>query len=242
MVHSSGNTRCILARALSKLGLASRSEARALISDGRVRVNGRVERRSDAFVDLESTDILLDGKNVERTESRSFIFYKPRGVVTTRSDEKGRKTVFSFFEPLGLYLHAVGRLDFATSGLLILTNDTALSSFLTEPANAIPRKYLVSVKGRLAEEQMKRLEEGVLEGGEMLRPQSVLLRKSSGKESHLTVELVEGKNREIRRVFKAIGHEVTRLKRISFGPFELGTLQPGEYRELSQGEVTAISF
>jgi pseudouridine synthase len=125
----------------------------------------------------------------------------------------------------------------ASTGLLLLTNDTRLSDHLTDPANAIPRVYVVTVEGRLTDDEMKRAEQGVLDEGERLKPSAITLRKASNKESHLLVELVEGKNREIRRLFKSLGHRVRKIKRIAFGPLKLGDLEPGTYRPVSPEEL-----
>jgi 23S rRNA pseudouridine2605 synthase len=226
-----------LERALSKLGIASRTVARSWIQAGRVKVNGVIQTNSLFLVFPERTKIEIDEKKIEQAEWKVFLLNKPRGVVTTRSDEKGRKTVFSLLNESGLHLSAVGRLDFATSGLLILTNDTRLASWLTDPKTGISRVYVVSVRGEITEEKLQHLRKGVEEAGEILCPTAITLRKASKKESHLTVELKEGKNREIRRLFLAVGNEVTRLKRISYGGLNLGDLQPGQYRELTEEEV-----
>jgi len=137
--------------------------------------------------------------------------------------------------------HAVGRLDMNTSGLLLLTNDSRLSSFLTDPVNAIPRKYVVSVDGKVSDETLQKLTAGVLDEGEELRATRVSVRKLSGRESHLFVTLQEGKNRELRRLFKAVGHEVNKLKRIAFGPVLLGELDSGKHRELTAEEWQALT-
>lgn len=235
-----------LERALSKLGLASRTVAAQWIRAGRVRVNGERRTQPSFPVNPDKARIEIDGETVEAARPRYFVLHKPRGVVTTRSDEKGRATVFSLMTRLtekepGLNLHAVGRLDFATSGLLILTNDTRLSSWLTDPASEVPRIYLVSVRGLVSDEAIRRMEAGVqVEGegeGELMRADRATLRKASGRESHLTLQLSEGKNREIRRLCAELGHEVTKLKRVSFGGLELGELAPGEWRELSAEEL-----
>jgi pseudouridine synthase len=130
-------------------------------------------------------------------------------------------------------LIAVGRLDFATSGLLLLTNDTQLAERLTNPSTGVRRCYMVTVRGEVTDESCARLEAGV----DDLRAERVMIRKRSRRETHLVVDLTEGKNREIRRLFKAIGHEVTRLLRVSFGPITLGTLKPGEWREVGRQEL-----
>ncbi len=146
--------------------------------------------------------------------------------------------MFSLLAPeVGVYLHAVERLDQATSGMLILTNDTRFSAWLTDPDNGVERTYLVTVRGLVGQEALTRLASGFEDGGEHLRADRVELRKASGRESHLTVILTEGRNREIRRMFAALGHEVTRLKRIAFGGLELGGLAVGKSRELTDEEL-----
>lgn len=227
-----------LERALSKLGLASRTQARALILEGQVRVDGVVRNNPLYEVVPERVRLEIAGAPVERARPRALLLNKPRGVVTTRSDEKGRPTVFSLVpEAIGSHLVSVGRLDFATTGLLILTNDTRLAAWLTDPVNSVRRVYLVTVRGKVEEADLERLREGISDRGELLKAEGVLLRKASGRESHLTVELTEGKNREIRRLFQAIGHEVTRLRRVSYGGLELGELEAGKSRELSEDEL-----
>jgi 23S rRNA pseudouridine2605 synthase len=226
-----------LERALSKLGIASRTQASKWILAGLVRVNGVIRKDPLFSVFPEKAKIEIDGQIQEKIERRSFLLHKPRGVITTRSDEKGRPTVFSLIKEELAHLVAVGRLDWATSGLLILTNNTRLSAWLTEPSNEVQRIYLVSVRGEVTEEVLGRLQKGIKDQGEILEADKVVLRKSSGKESHLTIHLSEGKNREIRRMFDAVGHEVLRLKRVGYGKLELGELQPGEYRELFNAEM-----
>src|SRR5205823_9099474 len=148
-----------------------------------------------------------------RREWRTILFHKPRGVVTTRKDPQGRRTVFDAVGDEARGLVAVGRLDLATTGLLLLTSDTRLADWIADPGNAVPRVYVVSVRGRVEDSDVERLTRGVQSGGDKLQASTVTLRKASSRESHLTVELVEGKNREVRRLFEAIGHEVLRLKR-----------------------------
>ena len=230
-----------LERALSKLGIASRTQARAWILEGKITVNGVLRKDPLFLVRPETAKIQLGASSLEKPSRKIFLLHKPKGVVTTHSDEKGRPTVFSLIREYtedALHLVAVGRLDFATTGLLLLTNDTQLSAWLTDPDNQIPRTYLVTVRGKVEDETIELLRAGVVDQGEELKPDAVLLRKASGKESHLTVTLTEGKNREIRRLFLSQGHEVTRLKRVAYGPLELGDLPPSAYREISSQEIS----
>lgn len=219
-----------LDRALSKLGLASRTEARRLIADGRVKVGGRIVTNASASVVPERALIEIDGAVTrrERRVRRILLFHKPRGTVTTRRDPAGRRTVFDVLGDAGRGLVAVGRLDLASTGLLIFTNDTQLANRLTDPAQRTPRQYVVTVRGRVTSEEARQLESGI----DSMRAHRVVIRKASARETHLIVDLLEGKNRELRRLFGAISHQVTRVHRIRFGEFELGTLQPGEWREI----------
>jgi len=228
-----------LERAFSKLGLASRTQARQWITEGRVRVDGKIVRDPLVAVTPEKIRLELDGKTFQKSTWRLVMLNKPRGVVTTRSDEQGRPTVFSLLKTSDAYLHPVGRLDMATTGLLLFTNDTRLSDWLTDPKNKIIRVYLVTVEGKLAPEHVTLLEKGIQDEGELLKADKIMVRKTSQRESHLTVELAEGKNREIRRMFKAVGHEVTALKRVAFGGLQLVVLPAGSSREVSLNELSA---
>jgi 23S rRNA pseudouridine2605 synthase len=227
-------------RALSKLGLASRTQTRNWIREGRLKVNGTVVVDLAMPVVPEKDKFTLDGKDLQAKEWQTIMLYKPKGYVTTKSDEKGRKTIYDLLPPELQHLHPVGRLDMHTTGLLLLTTDTQLSARLTDPQNAVERVYAVTVEGRISQEEIKKLLDGINEGGELLWAQKIQERKVSGKESHLTVTLTEGKNREVRRMFEAIGHEVTVLKRIAFGPLVLGELVPGKYRDVPQKEITGL--
>jgi 23S rRNA pseudouridine2605 synthase len=214
-----------LNRALSKLRILSRAQATEAIRAGRVRVDGRLIHDPLTLVVPERAHIELDGGEPPKTARRTIVFHKPRGVVTTRKDPEGRRTIYDVLGDAGRGLVAVGRLDRATTGLLLLTSDTQLADWLTDPANEVPRLYVVTVRGRVTEAALTRLTE------------TVTLRKASGRESHLLVELREGKNRQVRRMFAGIGHEVTALKRVRFGGLDLGELQPGEFRELLRKEI-----
>jgi 23S rRNA pseudouridine2605 synthase len=224
-------------RLLSKLGMASRGTSQEWIRAGRVRINGRVVRDPATWVLWPKDSVSLDDQTIQDSVKRFFLFHKPKGVITTHSDEQGRKTIFDVLPPDLGYMHAVGRLDQATSGLLLLTNDSALSSYLTDPAHKVMRIYLVSVRGEFTDTQATEATAGVIDGGERLQCHTVKIQKSSGRESHLEVVLIQGKNREIRRLFKALGHEVTRLRRIQYGPFKLEELPSSAWREIPIEDV-----
>jgi 23S rRNA pseudouridine2605 synthase len=188
-------------------------------------------------VDPERASITVDGEQPRRREWRTIALHKPRGVMTTRRDPEGRRTVFDVLGTDGEGLVAVGRLDMASTGLLILTNDTQLANRLTDPASGVVRRYVVTVRGSVSDTAAARMTEGI----DGLSARSVVVRKRSARETHLIIELVEGKNREIRRMFEALGHEVTRLMRVAFGPIELGTLQPGQWRELTRDDFARLT-
>lgn len=221
-----------LDRALSKLGAASRADAKNLILHGRVKVGGRTILDPADLVVPETARIAIDDEPVSGTAWRTIALHKPRGAVTTRRDPDGRRTVFDVVGDLGP-LVTVGRLDAASTGLLLLTSDTRLAARLTDPANAIVRRYVVTARGEVTDESVERMQHGI--GG--LRASHITVRKRSRRETHLIVELTEGKNREIRRLLAATGHEVSRLLRVAFGGIELGVLQPGEWREVSREEI-----
>src|SRR5690606_7950680 len=164
----------------------------------------------------ERVRIEIAGAPGAPVEARYLLLDKPRGVVTTRHDPEGRTTVYDVVGEAARGLAPVGRLDRATTGLLLLTNDTRLAAWLTDPDRAIPRTYLVTIRGELGEEERARLEDGVVDRGDRLAARSVLVRKRSKRETHLVITLVEGKNREIRRLCAAVGREVTRLRRVAF--------------------------
>jgi len=216
-----------LNRALSKLGILSRAQATAAIRAGRVRVDDRVVIDPAHRVVPERVRITVDGERRARARWRTILFHKPRGVVTTRSDPEGRRTIYEVLGEDGHGLRAVGRLDLATTGLLLLTTDTQFANWIADPANGVSRVYVVTVRGEVTPAALSNLPAA-----------RITIRKMSARESHLTVELREGKNRQVRRMFEAIGHEVTRLKRIRLGGLELGALEPGEWRDVTRGELS----
>lgn len=228
-----------LERALSKRGLTSRAQARVLIAQGRVRVNGRILTNPLTPIVPERAIIAIDGETTRSPEPLTIALHKPRGYVTTRSDPEGRLTVYNLLADLDQPVVPVGRLDLASSGLLILTTDTQLANWLTDPESEVPRVYLVTVEGRVTDDTITQLARGILVDGERLAAASAVIRKASTRESHLTLTLHEGKNREIRRMLTAAGHPVTRLRRVQFGGLDLGPLAPGKWRRVSNAELQA---
>ena len=188
-----------LDRALSKLGLASRSEARRLVEAGEVRVRGRIVRDPSVLVTPETAAFEIAAERSRTVPWRTIALNKPRGVITTRRDSAGRRTVFDVLGDEGASLVAVGRLDQASTGLLLLTTDTQLANWFTSPESGVVRRYVVTARGFVADESTQRMEAGI--GG--LRARSVVVRKRSKRETHLVIELTEGRNREIRRLLQA---------------------------------------
>ncbi len=223
------------------MGLASRTQTRGWILDGKLKVNGKIIKDPLYLVVPEKDKFVLDGQPLKKNSPQTIMLYKPKSVVTTRCDERGRATVFDLLPRELRHLHAVGRLDMATTGLLLLTNDTRLSAYLTDPANAVMRVYVVVVKGNLTQEKLLNLAKGIWDEGEFLKPARIMLRKASNKESHLIVELTDGKNREIRRLFKSLGHEVIQLKRVALGCLKLEGINPGQFRYLKPEEIKALT-
>lgn len=226
-----------LDRALSKRGLASRAEAQGLIRKGHVTVSGLVVTDPARLVVAETAAIAIAGTVARPAPWRTIALHKPRGVVTTRRDPEGRQTVFDVLGEEAGSLVAVGRLDMASTGLLLLTTDTELAAWLTDPRNEVVRRYVVTARGAVTDEEATAMERGI--GN--LQARSVEVRKRSQRETHLIIELTEGRNREIRRLLQSVGHEVTRLLRVAFGGIELGALQPGAWRDVSRNDITRSS-
>jgi 23S rRNA pseudouridine2605 synthase len=218
-----------LYRALSKLGFASRAQATEAILAGEVKVHGTCELNPDRLVNPDTAHIEVLGQKILRQATELILFHKPKGVLTTRSDPEGRPTIYDYVPAELQSFHAVGRLDMHTTGLLLLTNDTQLSSYLTDPKNRIPRVYVVRVKGCLDEVARAQMVTGIEDEGEALSAQAVEILKSSQKESQLKLTLIEGKNREVRRLCSGVGNEVISLKRIAFGSWVLGDIPPGGF-------------
>jgi 23S rRNA pseudouridine2605 synthase len=228
-----------LCRAFAKRGLGSRSQAEKWIRAGRVEVDGVVERNPARPVVPEAVVLALDGSTLLSPPDLTLMLHKPRGVVTTRHDPEGRPTVFSCLVGVEQHLGPVGRLDADSTGLLLLTNDSRLADWLTDPRNEVRRRYRVVVRGSLTEAERDQVVAGVEHRGEQLRAAAVRFEKRSARATRLEVDLEEGKNREVRRLFAAVGHPVRSLERVGLGGLELGTLLSGEFREVSPAELRA---
>ena len=233
----SGNRRHGIARSLSKLGVASRSIAAGWVSDGRIAVNGRVVRDPEFPVVADRDQLTLDGQPLVAAKKRYLMLNKPRGLVTTTTDEKGRDTVYRCFDGAGLsWLAPVGRLDKASEGLLLFSNDPAWAARLTDPATGPDKTYHVQISAQADAELLQRLVTGIDQDGERLAAKSARLIRSGEKNSWLEIVLDEGRNRHIRRLLEAHGIGVLRLIRTAIGPLQLGTLAKGQWRWLEQHE------
>jgi 23S rRNA pseudouridine2605 synthase len=230
-----------LDRVLSRFGLASRRAARQAIQAGRLKVNGRVVRDPDVWIQPDRDAFHLDGNRLKPARKIYLLFYKPKGVLTSHSDPGGRKTVYECLGEIGQWVSTVGRLDKDTSGLLLLTNDTDFADFVTHPHSRVPKTYLVKASGLLSDGLIARLNAGVrMKRGDWARPESVRRLEDRGKYTWLEVVLTEGKNREVRRMIEAVGFKVLKLVRTRLGPLTLKGLEVGKWRALTPAEVASL--
>jgi len=230
-----------VARVLSKAGLASRTQATAWVREGRVSVGGRIVRDPEYPVRAGVDDVRVDGRAIGAAERVYLALNKPRGLVTTAEDEKGRDTVYRCFEGAGLpWVAPVGRLDQASEGLLLFSNDPVWAAAITDPAHGPDKTYHVQVEGVPGDAELVAMLTGLDEGGERLAAKAVRLLRSGGKTAWLEVVLDEGRNRQIRRLAKAAGFPVLRLLRVAIGTLELGELPKGGWRHLAPDEVVRL--
>jgi 23S rRNA pseudouridine2605 synthase len=224
-----------IARALSKLGFCSRSEAEHLIRDGRVSVNNIIALHSSLRVSLSEDKIRVDGRIPLKKEFVYIVMNKPAGVVTTRSDERGRTNVYDLLSDVGKWVFPIGRLDKDTTGLLIFTNDNEFGEVLTSPASRVPKTYIVTLNTPLSPEHQRLMTTGMKLDGEVLRP--AIIRSLTAGEIEMTI--TEGKNRQIRRMCEALGYTVIALRRVRIGGLGMGNLKEGEWRYITEREVKA---
>ncbi len=226
-----------MARALSKLGYCSRARGFELIRAGRVRLNGAVSRNPETAVKLDGDRIEVDGQPLRPRQKIYLALNKPRGVLTTASDEKGRQSVYSLLPHELGWVGPVGRLDKASEGLLLLTNDSEWAARITDPATHLDKIYHVQIRGVAADSTLRALTTGVRTNpGDLLRAKNARLLRAGKQNCWLEIVLDEGKNRQIRRMLEVLGFEVLRLLRISIGPLVLGELAKGKWRNLSAQE------
>lgn len=229
-----------LPRALSKLGLCSRTEAAALIEAGRVTVDGRPAGSLSQRVDLERARIAVDGRAVIAERPVYLMLNKPRGIVTTRRDPQQRGTVYDCLPPGLPFLSPVGRLDKASEGLLFLTNDTRWAEYLLNPVSAVPKTYHVKIDRPASPDLLARLSEPVMDDGELLGAASVRLLRTASRSSWIEIVLTEGRNRQVRRMVAANGADVLRLVRVAIGGVVLGDLVKGASRYLTAEECARV--
>lgn len=230
-----------LARALSKLGYCSRSQAAVLIGAGRVQLNGITRCDPETPVHMQRDRIEIDRRGIAAKAKIYLMLNKPRGIVTTASDEKGRDTVYSYLDKSLPWVAPVGRLDKASEGLLLLTNDSEWAAQVTAPESHLEKAYHVQINATQAETVAAQLEQGIcVEGGEILRAKKVNLLRLGERNSWLEIVLYEGKNRQIRRMIEGCGIEVLRLVRVRIGSLQLGQLVKGACRALAANEKAAL--
>lgn len=234
-----------LQKIISSAGIASRRAAEEYITQGRVMVNGETVTTLGTKADPEADSIKVDGRRIKiRQQLRYILLYKPRGYITTRSDPQRRPTVIDLLTKGGVreYVYPVGRLDYDSEGLLLLTSDGDFAARLTHPRHGVDREYEVKVLGVPSEEKMVRLAAGVPLDGRKTGPADVKLARvlPEGKGAILSLIIHEGRNRQIRRMCEAIGHPVSRLRRIRIGPITDPKIRPGEFRDLDEKEVAAL--
>ncbi len=229
-----------LQKIIAEMGIASRRKAEEIIMEGRVTVNGAVAEigmKADPLRD----HIKVDGKLLTRPEKKVYyVFHKPRGVVTSMSDPQGRPTVNEYFRGIKQRVFPVGRLDFDSEGLLLLTNDGDFAYSILHPSQKMPKTYLVKVKGVLEEEEMEKLRKGIRIDGKVTAPAKVKKLKKRESNSWIEMTIYEGRKRQIRKMLERVGHQVIRLMRIRINGIEMGPLDPGRYRKLTVQEMDAI--
>jgi pseudouridine synthase len=230
-----------LNRFLARAGVASRRAADELITAGRVAVNGEVVTERGTSVDPAVDSVAFDGRPVVLPSTQTYVVLnKPPGYVVTLSDPQGRRTVADLIAGVGAAVVPVGRLDARTEGLLILTDDGDLAHRIAHPSFEVDKVYEVVARGVLSEAARRRLERGIELDGRTTSPARVTVHSTARHTTVATIVVHEGRKRQVRRMFEAVGHPVKKLKRVSVGPIELGDLRPGEWRHMSEPELTAL--
>ena len=224
-----------LERALSKLGYCSRSKAAALIRSGKVAVNGKIITSPAKRINLENC-ITISGKEISKPKIIWIMLNKPKNIVTTARDPEGRKTVYDIVK-LPYHVFPVGRLDYDTSGMLLMTNDNDLAEHISSPNSKVEKTYLLKVKGS---PDIKVLEKGAVLSGELLKPKKIKIIKSNPLSSIIEMTITEGRNRQIKRMMQAAGVKLLSLKRIAIGNLELGDLKSGKYQILNNRNLKML--
>ncbi|MCL6706968.1 rRNA pseudouridine synthase [Pseudomonas sp. R2.Fl] len=237
-VPAADSKRVTLPRALSKLGYCSRTQAEVLIAAGRVSLGGRVVTDPETWVDLSTAAIAVDGRPIAAEKPVYLMLNKPRGLVTTRHDPEGRPTVYDCLTDFAeAHISPVGRLDKASEGLLLFTNDTDFANRLLDPRTHVPKTYHVQVDRMVDGGMLEAMMAGVRHDGELLRAMGAKMIRAGDRNSWLEIVLDEGKNRQIRRMLEALDVEVLRLVRVAIGELRLGELEKGAVRVLTEAEV-----
>ena len=234
------NKKIRLQVALSRSGITSRRKAASIIAEGRVLVNGAPIVERGFPVDLDNDKIIVDGKGLSIGEKTYIMFNKPRECITSKHDPEGRRTVFDLLPVRFKDLHPVGRLDKDTTGLLILTNDGALTYRLTHPKFEIQKKYRVRCKGKIDPKVIERLEKGIFIDGKKTSRAKVNIVRIDSTETELYIEIHEGRKRQIRNIFLFLRHPVKRIERVAYEFLSMGKLERGEYRYLTSQEVKRL--
>jgi 23S rRNA pseudouridine2605 synthase len=229
-----------LERVLSKAGLGSRVEARSWVHAGRVKVNGKVTRNPDHWVDMKRDRVRFDDQPLVARERLYVLLYKPTGYLTTYKDPAGRPTVYDLVADVGTFLSPVGRLDLDTSGLLLLTNDNQFAERVTNPDSHVAKTYLVKASTALTDAQLRQLSDGIELADGRTRPATVTRVRNSEKYTHFEITLTEGRNRQVRRMVEALGAKVLKLVRVKVGTIGIGSLPIGKWRMLTPKEVKAL--
>lgn len=230
-----------LQKVIAEAGIASRRKAEKLITEGRVTVDGKTVTKLGTKVDTFS-NITVDGEPIERESLHTYLFYKPRGVISTVSDEKGRKTVADYFKDLPYRLYPIGRLDYDTSGLLLMTNDGELANLMMHPRNQVAKVYVAKIEGQLLPQEISSLTHGVQIDRRKSAPAKVKIIRIDKKKNTQIVQLTihEGHYHQVKKMFKAVGHQVQKLSREKYAFLTLDSLISGKYRELTHGEVDRL--
>jgi 23S rRNA pseudouridine2605 synthase len=229
-----------LQKFLAEAGVASRRAGERMILDGQVAVNGETVRQLGSKVDPLHDRVTVDGKPVKAKRKLYVALNKPRGLVCSRNDELKRPTIYNLLPKEWDHLHTVGRLDYNTEGLIFLTNDGEFSLRLTHPRYGVRKKYVANVEGRVDGEILQKFTQGVWHLGEKLKAEKARLISGAQKASVVELELAEGKNREVRRLFESQGITVKKLERISIGKIKLGELPTGKWRALTEPEIKSL--
>ena len=229
-----------LERVLSKAGLGSRVEARRWVHARRVKVNGTIIENPDHWIDLERDEVLFDDKPLAARALQYVLLYKPTGYLTTYKDPQGRPTVYDLLTDVGTFLSTAGRLDFRTSGLLLMTNDTAFAERVTNPSSHVPKTYLVKASTQLSDAQLEQLRRGIELDDGLTRPAEVTRLRDSEKYTHFEITLTEGRNRQVRRMVEALDSHVLKLVRVRIGAIAIGSLPIGKWRHLTPAEVASL--